>query len=143
MDNTTQTIGGQKSRGKEEKPKSILIVEDDNLLRSTMTRFLKRMGYDVQSVINGFEALLLLQYKLPDLIITDVRMPKLGGLSMAEGLKNRPETKDIPVILITAYRDESYYARAHDVGAHYFLLKPFTLTELQEKVEAVFKRLKK
>jgi two-component system phosphate regulon response regulator PhoB len=123
--------------------KSILIVEDDDLLRSTMTRYLKRMDYDVQSVVNGFEALLLLQYRQPDLIITDIRMPKLGGLSMAEGLKNRPETKDIPIILVTAYRDETYYSRAQGVGAHFFLMKPFTLSELNSKVETVLKRAHK
>jgi len=119
----------------------ILVVEDQDMLRGTVTRYLKRQGYQVWSVNNGFEALLLIQYHKPDLIITDIRMPKLGGLTMAEGLRNREETKDIPLILITAHREESYFKRAQEVGATYFLLKPFTLAELHEKVVAVIKRL--
>lgn len=119
--------------------KSILIIEDNDMLRGTMTRFLKRMGYDIQAVNNGFEALLLMQYRQPDLIITDIRMPKLGGLSMAEGLKNRPETQNIPIIIITAYRDEAYYTRAQELKARFFLLKPFTLTDLHNMVETVLK----
>lgn len=119
----------------------ILVVEDEEMLRGTVSRYLKRQGYQVWSVNNGFEALLLLQYHKPHLIITDIRMPKLGGLTMAEGLRNREETKDIPLILITAYREESYFQRAQEIGATYFLLKPFTLAELHEKVVSVLKRL--
>lgn len=138
MDSKTQTARKIQDRQRV-KPKSILVVEDDDLLRNTMTRFLKRQGYNVQSVSNGFEALLLMQYRQPDLVITDIRMPKLGGLSMAEGLKNRNETMNIPVILVTAFREESYYNRAYNIGAYFLLLKPFTLSELHDKVEAVFK----
>ncbi len=118
----------------------ILVVEDEEMLRGTVSRYLKRQGYQVWSVNNGFEALLLLQYHKPHLIITDIRMPKLGGLTMAEGLKNREQTRDIPLILITAYREESYFKRAQELGATYFLLKPFTLAELNEKVLSVIRR---
>jgi len=123
----------------DEVQKNILIVEDDDLLRNSIFRFLKRLGYNVQAVENGFEALLLLQYRQPDLIITDIRMPKLGGLSMAEGLKNRPETRDIPLILITAQREDNYYKRARELGAYFFILKPFTLSDLNKKIGALFK----
>ncbi len=121
---------------------SILVVEDEELLRNTVTRYFKKQGYRVWSVSNGFEALLLLQYNKPHVVITDIKMPKLGGLTMAEGLRNRAETRDIPVILITAYREESYFKRAQEIGATYLLLKPFTLTELHEKVRSVFEHLK-
>lgn len=141
MDNKNETaVAADEKVRNSIKQRSVIVVEDDEMLRGTISRYLKRMGYAVQSVANGFEALLLMQYKQPDLIITDIRMPKLGGLSMVEGLKNREETKDIPIILTTAYRDETYYSRAHEVGAHYFLLKPFTLQDLQEKVLAILKQ---
>lgn len=143
MDNKTETTEIKQTAAENKQRKSILIVEDDDMLRNTMTRFLRRIGYEVQNVANGFEALLLLQYRQPDIIISDIRMPKLGGLSMAEGLRNRPETRDIPIILVTAYRDETYFNRAQNVGAHFFLLKPFTLSDLHEKVETVFKQGKK
>lgn len=143
MDDKAQEVEIKQTEGERKPGRSILIVEDDDLLRNTMTRYLKRIGYEVQSVANGFEALLLLQYRQPDLIITDIRMPKLGGLSMAEGLKNRQETKEIPLILVTGYRDETYFNRAQKLGAHFLLLKPFTLSDLHEKVETVFKNVKK
>jgi len=118
----------------------ILVVEDEEMLRGTITRYLKRIGYQVWSVANGFEALLLLQYHKPHLIISDIRMPQLGGLTMAEGIRNRLETRNIPIILITAYREESYFKRAKEVGAVYILIKPFTLSELHGKVQTVIRR---
>ncbi len=133
--------GSQIESGKSNRPKyRIMVVEDEDILRETITRYLKKQGYQVWNVANGFEALLLLQYHKPHLIITDIRMPKLGGLTMAEGLHNRLETKNIPVILITAYREENYFERAQEVGAIYFLLKPFTLSELHEKIKSAIKR---
>ena len=124
----------------EEHKHRIMVVEDEKMLRGTITRYLKRIGYQVWGVANGFEALLLLQYHKPHLIISDIRMPQLGGLTMAEGMRNRLETRNIPIILITAYREESYFKRAKEVGAVYMLIKPFTLSELHQKVQSALKR---
>ncbi len=125
----------------DEKKRTILVVDDNEELRAAICRALTGEGYKTQDSANGMDALILMQYKQPDLIITDVRMPKVDGLDMVEGLKNRPETKNIPVIIITAYREDESYTRAHDAKVKYVLLKPFEMDELKKMVGTVFRQM--
>jgi len=123
------------------KSKRILVVEDDGTLRGAIVRYLKRLGYDVQGVSNGFEALLLLQYLRPSLIISDIRMPKLGGLTLVEAIQNREETRGIPLILTSAYPEEKYFNKAKELGVKDLLIKPFTLAELHGRILSVLGRI--
>jgi CheY-like chemotaxis protein len=85
-------------------PLVALVVDDSMLIRHTVCRFLEERGFAVESAANGREALEALERMNPDLIITDLQMPKMDGGELIEALKNRPETATIPVIILADKR---------------------------------------
>ncbi|MEZ6046159.1 MAG: response regulator [Planctomycetaceae bacterium] len=116
----------------------ILIVDDDaDILRGTILR-MSVAGYQVMSAQNGMEAVEMATEYLPDVIIMDVRMPELDGLSAMKILQNQKQTQDIPVIILSA----SLMDREHalDVGAAYFLTKPFQGDALIETVRVAIRQ---
>jgi CheY-like chemotaxis protein len=78
-----------------------LVVDDSMLIRYTICRFLEGRGFSVESATNGLEALDVLARAKPDLIITDMQMPKMSGSELITALKSKPETEKIPVIIVT------------------------------------------
>ena len=112
------------------KKKLILVVDDDPMLRNSLKRYIDGLGFDAKAVTDGFDVLLLLEYLRPDLIITDIRMPKLDGFTLLQALSNRKETLDIPVIFMSAYSNDEIMEQAKESGAKFFLIKPFTLRYL-------------
>jgi len=115
----------------------ILIVDDDPVMRNSLARYLAKRGFDVKTVGDGFEVLLLLEYLHPDLIITDIRMPKLDGLTLLQGLKNREPTSKIPVIFMSGCSTDEILQKAKELGALFFLFKPFPLNYLDEVIEEI------
>ena len=103
--------------------KTILVVEDDRELLELIGLYLANAGYTVRSVQNGLEAAAACLKVTPDLIISDVHMPRMGGFDMIRILKSEPAMKDIPVIFLT--RDEKGRDEGSDLGAIEYLLKPF------------------
>ncbi|MGA9039463.1 MAG: response regulator [Terriglobales bacterium] len=81
-------------------PLVALVVDDSMLIRHTVCRFLEERGFAVESATNGQEALEALKRKRPDIIITDMDMPKMGGSELITALKSRPETANIPVVIV-------------------------------------------
>jgi CheY-like chemotaxis protein len=81
-------------------PAVALVVDDSMLIRYTVCRFLEERGYAVESATNGVEALEILDRVRPDLIVTDMQMPKMSGSELITALKKNPETADIPVIIV-------------------------------------------
>jgi CheY-like chemotaxis protein len=81
-------------------PLVALVVDDSMLIRHTVCRFLEERGFSVESAANGQEALLALERMSPDLIITDMQMPKMDGGELIDALKNHPKTATIPVIIL-------------------------------------------
>lgn len=84
----------------------VLVVDDSMLIRHTICRFLEERGYAVESVSNGEEALEVLNSVLPDLIFTDLTMPKMDGHELITRLKSRPLTAQIPVVVLSARRNK-------------------------------------
>jgi DNA-binding response OmpR family regulator len=114
-------------------PARVLLAEDDRELRSLLAAELRKEGYVVEEARTGFDLLellgdLTLRNEAFDLIVTDIRMPGLSGLSVVEGLRNgiTPGTSATPVILITAFGDEDTHAEAKRLGTVIFD-KPFEL----------------
>ncbi len=108
--------------------KRILVIEDDGEMRDLLKDFLKREGYEVDSVDNGSEAFRNLARQLFDLIITDVRMPGLSGLDILPGIKKlQPQAS---VIVITAFGSDEVCRRAFERGASVYLKKPIHLPNL-------------
>ena len=77
-----------------------LVVDDSMLIRYTVCRFLEERGFAVESATNGVEALQVLARVQPDLIITDVKMPRMSGTELISALKSKPETAKIPIIIV-------------------------------------------
>jgi len=81
-------------------PLSALVVDDSMLIRHTVCRFLQERGFSVESATNGQEALEIIKQNRPDLIITDIEMPKMSGSELITALKAQPETAKIPIVIV-------------------------------------------
>jgi len=116
--------------------KSILVVEDDEEMRSLLKDFLKGEGFDVDSADNGSEAFRKLARGVFNLIITDVKMPGLNGLDILPGIKKlQPQA---PVIVITAFGSDEVYKKAFERGASVYLKKPIHLPHLAILIHKLF-----
>jgi CheY-like chemotaxis protein len=108
--------------------KTILVVEDDPDMRALIKRTLLNSGYAVNAVGNGLEAAATCLTSTPDLIISDVHMPRMNGFEMIQILKSEPAMADIPVIFLTA--DATGHERGNALGAVAYLTKPLRMDDL-------------
>jgi DNA-binding response OmpR family regulator len=115
----------------------IMIVEDSPSIAEMVSDTLTEEGYDVLVAQNGFEALRDLEDFQPDLILTDIMMPKVDGLELCEAIQGRLETRDIPFILLSSHFDEETVERGKKIGAKYFIAKPFEMSSLVTCVHKV------
>jgi two-component system nitrogen regulation response regulator GlnG len=120
----------------------IFVVDDDQSLLYSMSRFLSRYDVEVKTLSNGFEVLLMCMYMVPDLIISDIRMPKLDGVTLLQGLKNNEATREVPVIFMSAYPSDRILEEAKELGAKYFLIKPFPLEYIEELIPRALPHLR-
>ena len=114
--------------------KKILVVDDEEFIRRLMENGLTENGFDVMTAVNGFEAILAIEEGRPDLVITDIMMPRLTGIEFLKALKNNPSTRDIPVILISALDEADMVQQGLDMGAVDFITKPFKINEIVGKL---------
>jgi CheY-like chemotaxis protein len=110
--------------------KKILLVENHNEIRQFLALFMTRLGYKVFEAATGLEATDLVSTMQPDLIMMDLRLPEMNGVEATARLKAKPSTRDIPVLIITAYGAGVDTRRARDAGAAEILHKPIDLTTL-------------
>ncbi len=113
---------------------NILLVDDEASNRGLMHAQLKEDGYVIQEAASGEEALLLIEQKLPDLILLDVMMPGMDGFAVADRLKSDQRTRYIPIIMITALDDQGSRMQALNKGVEEFLTKPVRQSELSARV---------
>jgi DNA-binding response OmpR family regulator len=121
----------------------ILIAEDERDIRDLITFTLRFAGYEVVAASNGEEAVTLALQEVPDLIISDVRMPRMNGYEACEKIKAEEKTKHIPVIFLSAKGQETEIQTGMDVGAQEYLLKPFAPDQLTSRIQAVLAQQKK
>src|SRR5579859_6132219 len=119
---------------------SILVVEDEGMMRKVVGRGLEAAGCDVVYAANGEEALAKLGVARPDLVISDVNMPRMGGFELLTRLRSQPATKALPVILLTARGDTEDVVAGMGLGADDYLVKPFALPELVARVRSKIER---
>lgn len=117
--------------------KRILLIEDDASVRDLVGTLLRKNGYELQEAENGLEGLRALETFQPQLIIADVLMPELDGLTFVKALKNRRETKAIPIIFLTAKSDPLSMIEGINVGAKFYITKPFQIEDVLSKVNKV------
>ncbi|MEB2289395.1 MAG: response regulator transcription factor [Anaerolineae bacterium] len=117
--------------------KKILLVEDDDTLRKTLAYNLSQEGYKVLQSGDGAEALDLARGHSPDLIVLDVMLPSLDGLSVCRILRNE---SDVPIIMLTARSGEVDRIVGLEIGADDYIVKPFSLGEFLARVRAILRR---
>ena len=120
----------------------ILVVEDEATQREVIAYNLRKEGYEVRTAKDGDEAELELSELVPDLILLDWMMPGVTGLELARRIRKRPDTRDVPVILLTARSEESDVIRGLDVGADDYITKPYSVSELLARVRSALRRSK-
>jgi len=119
---------------------NILIVEDEEALTLLLRYNLEAEGYAVETASRGDEADLLLKERVPDLVILDWMLPGLSGIELCRRLRARPETKQLPIIMLTARGEESERVRGLATGADDYVVKPFSVPELNARVRALLRR---
>lgn len=122
----------------EAKRKKILAVDDEEEVLAVYKLFLTNQGYDVAAVADADQCIEQLQKNTPDVILLDVNMPKVGGLILLQVIRASAEGKDIPIIMISARRDEQTIKIAGELGCDNFIVKPFNLKELAKRIAMEF-----
>ena len=125
-------IGGRPSR--------ILVVEDEPALALLLSYNLESEGYLVDTVMRGDDAEIRLAESPPDLLILDWMLPGVSGLEICRRLRARQETRDLPIIMLTARGDESERIRGLAIGADDYITKPFSVPELMARINAILRR---
>ncbi len=118
----------------------ILVVEDEEALTTLLRYNLDAEGYDVETVMRGDDADTRLKEHVPDLIVLDWMLPGLSGIELCRRLRARPETKTVPIIMLTARGEESERVRGLATGADDYIVKPFSVPELLARVKGLLRR---
>ena len=117
--------------------KRILVVEDEPSLAEVVSLYLKRAGFQVQIASDGKQAMNILEKQIPDFVILDLMLPEVDGLSLTRWLRDR---SDVPIIMVTARREEIDRIAGLEMGADDYVVKPFSPQELVSRVRAVLRR---
>ncbi len=123
------------------KPK-VLIVEDEAALSTLLSYNLDKEGFDTRTVSDGDEALVQLDEELPDLILLDWMLPGISGIELCRRIRARKETRNTPILMLTARGEEDDRVRGLDTGADDYVTKPFSMTELSARIRAVLRRVR-
>jgi DNA-binding response OmpR family regulator len=121
----------------------ILIAEDEPDIRELVLFMLRFAGYEVVAATNGEEAVQTASRELPDLILLDVRMPRMTGYDACRLMKANPALRDVPVVFLSAKGQDSEIQTGLDAGAEEYLLKPFSPAELTNRVRGILSRFGK
>lgn len=120
----------------------ILVVEDEEALALLLRYNLEAEGYEVESVTRGDDADVRLKERVPDLVVLDWMLPGLSGIELCRRLRARAETRQLPIIMLTARGEESDRVRGLSTGADDYLVKPFSTPEFMARVKALLRRAK-
>ena len=118
----------------------VLVVEDEEALCALLEYNLSREGFEVAICRNGDEVLDALKDEKPDLVILDWMLPHVSGIELCRRIRAQTDTREIPIIMLTARSEEEDRIRGLDTGADDYLTKPFSITELVARIKAVLRR---
>ena len=121
----------------------ILIAEDERDIRDLVAFTLRFAGHEVATAANGAEAVEMAPKENPDLILMDVRMPRMTGYEACKVMKSDPKLKDIPIVFLSAKGQESEIQTGLEVGAEEYLLKPFAPDQLTDRVKSILSKFGK
>ena len=121
---------------------TVLIVEDEPAQVEVLAYNLKAEGFHVITADNGEDALILVDEYMPDLIVLDWMMPHISGIEVCRRLKTRPETRSIPIIMLSARSEEIDQVRGLEIGADDYVTKPYSIVELMARARAQLRRMR-
>ncbi len=121
----------------------IVIAEDERDIRDLIAFTLRFAGHEVTAASNGEEAVALVEQENPDLVLMDVRMPRMTGYDACRVIKSKPEFVDTPVVFLSAKGQESEIETGLSVGAEEYMLKPFAPDQLTSRVAEILARFGK
>lgn len=119
-----------------------LIVEDEESISTLLDYNLSREDFETRIAVDGEDALLKTQEFHPDIVILDWMLPKISGIEVCRRLRQNPETRNLPIIMLTARSEETDRIRGLETGADDYLTKPFSTAELIARVKAVLRRIR-
>lgn len=121
--------------------KRIFVVEDDQTIRDYIVMVLKKFKYHVSSSENGAKAVEKIAQENPDLVLLDVMLPDMDGISVCKNLRANPKTDHIPVIMLTCLTDSATIRDAHLYGAVDFIAKPFDQKTLKARIDKALSKI--
>ncbi|HEX2591370.1 MAG TPA: phosphate regulon transcriptional regulator PhoB [Rhizomicrobium sp.] len=121
---------------------TILVAEDETALITLLRYNLEREGYRVVEAVDGEEALLVAEEEKPDLVLLDWMLPQLSGIEVCRRLRSRQESRNVPIIMLTARSEENDRIRGLDTGADDYMTKPVSIPELLARIRAVIRRIR-
>ncbi|MCP4595948.1 response regulator [Neptuniibacter sp.] len=113
----------------------LLVVDDSLSARKSLASLLQDTGYEVTTAIDGLDALNQIRKKQPDLILTDMEMPRMGGVELSNVVRNRDETAHIPIMMITSRSTDKHREEANEAGVSAYVTKPWTENQLLDQVD--------
>lgn len=119
----------------------MLVVDDEPEIVSLVAYHLEKAGYVVSTATDGAEAIVKTRRELPRLIVLDILLPGITGFDVLEAIRSRPETRDIPVLMLTAMREDEDRIRGLSLGVDDYVTKPFNPEELVLRVAAILRRV--
>jgi two-component system phosphate regulon response regulator PhoB len=121
---------------------TVLVVEDEHAQREVLAYNLEAEGFRVSKAASGDEAMLLVDEDSPDIIVLDWMMPNLSGIEVCRRLKTRPDTRSIPIIMLSARSEEVDKVRGLETGADDYVVKPYSIVELMARVRTQLRRVR-
>ena len=118
----------------------IFLVDDDEGVLGTLSRALKRQGYEVNFANNGPDGLTAVKKRMPDLLILDIIMPNMTGIEVCRKIREDEEFNRMPILFLSARTSTDEKVEGLDVGADDYIVKPFEITELNARVRALLRR---
>ncbi|MEM9704857.1 MAG: phosphate regulon transcriptional regulator PhoB [Pseudomonadota bacterium] len=120
----------------------VLIVEDEDSIATLLDYNLRKEGFKTNTAADGDEALFKIEDTRPDLVVLDWMLPNVSGIEICRRIRSKPETKNIPVIMLTARSEEGDRIRGLETGADDYMTKPFSTDELIARIRAVLRRIR-
>jgi two-component system phosphate regulon response regulator PhoB len=120
----------------------VMVVEDETALMTMLRYNLEKEGYRVTEATDGEEAITVANETPPDVVVLDWMLPRMSGVEVCRQIRRKSETRNVPVIMLTARSEESDKVRGLNVGADDYMTKPFSMVELMARVRALLRRAK-
>jgi two-component system phosphate regulon response regulator PhoB len=121
---------------------NVLVVEDEDALATLLRYNLEKEGFEPTVAGDGEEAIIALEERQPDVVVLDWMLPKISGVEVCRRMRSKRETRNIPVIMLTARGEESDRIRGLETGADDYVVKPFSMAELMARIRAVLRRIR-